>query len=47
MRCGIRLNAAAAASLPWDAVQASLPQSASGIMSVWIRLARLRRKNLD
>jgi hypothetical protein len=41
MRCGIRLTVAAAA------VQASLPQPASGIMSFWIGLAPLRRKNLD
>jgi len=47
MRCGIRLNAAAAAPRPWDAVQASLPQPAPGIMSIWIRLAWLRRKNVD
>ena len=31
----------------WGAVQASLPQPAQNIMSVWIRLVRLRRKNPD
>ena len=39
--------AAAAVSRPWDAVQTSLPQSARGIMTIWIRLERLCRKNPD
>jgi len=47
MRCGFRLNAAVAAPRPWDAVQASLPQPAPGIMTVSIRLAGVCRKNPD
>ena len=44
---GHRDSAAAAVSRPWDAVQTSLPQSARGIMTIWIRLERLCRKNPD
>jgi hypothetical protein len=47
MRCDIRLNDAAAAPRTWSAAQASLPQPALGIMSIWIRLVGLRRKNAD
>ena len=47
MRCGFRLNAAAAAPRSWDAVQASLPQQAPEIMTIWIRLTGVCRNNAD